>query len=268
MTRGLGAAAAAMALGWVSSTALAGPVAPTLELQAQESWQTSSTVTVKGKKTTVVSNHSASSGIIIDTTHTGRLEFQTASGQSFGTFSSLSATGLGYPLLGAGLDDEVDLSAQAAAAKVSGIVAGSVTLNLLLTETGLTTNPGTLPFDAGIGGTIGKGMVLSYQTYVDPSDLPFGDSILLTNSAFPSSGPFAWGSAADELLHGPFSVTELVTIAVPSSTAAAGTSFDASLSATAVPEPGTAMILGLPLGLIGIVVAGRKLSPAAKPAMA
>ncbi len=118
-----------------------------------------------------------------------------------------------------------------------------------------------------IGGTIGKRMVLSYQSYVDPSDLPFGESILLTNSAFPSSGPFAWGSAADELLHGHFSVTELVTIAVSSSTAATGTGFDASLSATAVPEPGTAMILGLPLGLIGIVVARRKLNTTAKPAM-
>ena len=258
MRQALTAAAAATALVWTSGAALAGPISPTLQFQAQESWQTSSTTTIKGKKTTVITDNSASSGVVIDTTHTGRVEFSTTSGHSFGTFSSLSATGLGDPLIGAGLDDEVDLSAQTSAGKLSNIVGGSVVLNLLLTETGLTTNLGTLPFEAAIGGTIGKGMVLTYKTYVDPADHPFGESILLTNSASLSGSPFAWGGDVDKLLQGAFSMTEMVTISVPSSASAVGTSFDASLSTTAVPEPGTMMILGLPLTLIGVAVARRK----------
>lgn len=266
MRRAVGAMVAAMTLGWLSSTAWAGPLAQTLELQVQESWQTSSTVTVKGKKTTVLTDHGASSGIIIDTAHTGRVEFETPSGQSFGTFSSLSAIGLGYPLIGASLNDEVDLSSQTAAAKVSGVVPGSVALTLLLTETGLTTSLGTLPFDAGIGGTIGNGIALKYQTYVDPNDHPFGEAKLLTTDAFPSSGPFAWGGSANSLLKDQFSMTEAVTITVPASAAAAATSFDASLSTTAVPEPGTAMMLGLPLGLISVLMARRKPNATAKPA--
>ena len=252
MYRALGAMAAAMTLGWLSSAAWAGPLAPTLELQAQETWQT--------KSGTTVTDHSVSSGIIIDSTQSGRVEFLTSPGQNFGTFSSLSATGLGYPLS----DDEVDLSSQASTAKVSGLVPGSVTLTLLLTETGLTTNPGTLPFDAQIGGTLGKGMALSYQTYVDPSDQPFAETKLLTTDAFPSTGPFSADNSADNLLEGPFSMTEVVTITVPASSAAAISSFDASLSTTAVPEPGTAMMLALPLGLIGILMNRRNSSTIAK----
>jgi len=258
MRQALTAAAAGMALVWTFGAALAGPISPTLQFQAQESWQTSSTTTIKGKKTTVITDNSVSSGTIVGTAHTGRVQFSTASGQSFGTFSSLSAIGLGYPLIGAGLDDEVDLSAQASTGKVSNVVAGSAVLTLLLTETGLTTNLGTLPFDAAIGGTVGKGMVLTYKTYVDPTDQPFGESILLTNSASLNASPFAWGSDVDKLLQGLFSVTEIVTISVPSSSTTAGTSFDASLSATAVPEPGTVMMLGLPLTVIGVAVARRK----------
>jgi hypothetical protein len=259
--------AAALALAWASSTALAGPIAPTLQLQVLETWQTSSTVMVKGKKTTVITNHSASSGIIVDTTHTGRVEYQTASGQSFGTFSSLSAIGLGDPLIGSGLDDEVDLSSQGSAATVSGVVPGSITLTLLLTETGLTTNLGKLPFDAEIGGTLGKGMVLSYKTFLDPGDHPFGETIPLTSNSFPNKGAFSWEDSADKWLQDQFSMTELVTIGVPTSAAATGTSFDASLSTTVVSEPGTAMMLGLPLALIGFMAARRKASRVADPAV-
>lgn len=248
---------AAMVLACASGVALAGPISPTLELQAMETWETSSTVVVKGKTTTVITNHSATSGVIIDTSHTGRAEFQTASGKSFGTFSSLSVIGLGYPLLGGGPDDELDLDAQAAAAKVSGVVPGSISLELLLTETGLTTQPGKLPFDAEVGGTIGKGMAVAYQTYIDPSDDPFGEPILLTNNGFSSSGAFSADNTADHGLGGAFSMTELVSITVPTSTSATSTSFDASLSTTTVPEPGTAATLVLPLAMIG-VIAGRR----------
>jgi hypothetical protein len=258
MRQALTAAAAGMALVWTSGAALAGPISPTLQFQAQESWHTSLTTTIKGKTTTTIADNTVSSGIIVDSTHSGRVEFSTAPGHSFGTFSSLSATGLGYPLIGAGPEDEVDLSAQVSTGKVSNVVAGSVVLTLLLTETGLTTNLGILPFDTAIGGTIGKGMVVTYKTYVDPTDQPFGESVLLTNSASLSSSPFAWGDDVDHLLQGLFSLTEVVTISALSSSATAATSFDASLSTTAVPEPGTVMILGLPLTLIGIAVARRK----------
>lgn len=259
--------AAATVLACASSAALAGPISPTLELQAVETWQTSATVVVKGKTTTIVTNHSATSGIIIDSSHTGRAEFETSSGKSFGTFSSLSVTGLGYPLLGGGLDDELDLDAQVAAAKVSGVVPGSISLGLLLTETGLTTQLGKLPFDAEIGGTIGKGMALGYKTYIDPSDTPFGESILLTNNGFPNSGAFSMDNAADHRLNGAFSMTEVVGIAVPTSATATGTSFDASLSTTAVPEPGTAAMLALPLALIGVIIGRRRPSMIAAPAV-
>lgn len=257
MRQALVAAALVMPLIWTAGSALAGPVSPTLEFQAQEAWQTSSVV----HKLTVITNHSVNSGGVIDTLHTGRVTFSTASGHSFGTFSSLAATGLGYPLIGAGLFDEVDLSAQVATGKASNVVAGSVSLTLWLTETGLTTNLGRLPFDAAIGGTIGTGTAVTYRTYVDPADNPFGESVPLTNSAALSGSPFAWSGHLSKLLQGPFSMTEVVTISDSPRSASAGTSFDASLSTTAVSEPGTAMILGLPLALMGAALARRKPAP-------
>ncbi|MGH7152616.1 MAG: hypothetical protein ACREF3_01705, partial [Acetobacteraceae bacterium] len=185
-----------MPLIWISGPVLAGPVSPTLELLAQEAWQTSSIV----HESTVITSHSVSSGIVIDTAHTGRVTFSTASGHGFGTFSSLAVTGLGYPLIGAGLFDEVDLSAQVAPGKASNVVAGSATLTLWLTETGLTTDLGRLPFDAAIGGTISTGAAVTYKTYVDPADDPFGESVPLTNSASLTGNPFAWSSHSRKLL--------------------------------------------------------------------
>ena len=258
MRQAIGTMATVMTLGLMCGTALAGPFSPSLQLQAQESWQTSATETVKGKKVTVITDHTASSGVIIATPHSGRVEYQTSANMSFGTFSSLSAIGLGFPLVGTAQDDEIDLSGQLSQGKIANLVAGSVVLNLLLTETGLPTGLGTLPFEAEIGGTLGKGMVLSDRTYVDPGDHPFGETTPLTNMGFPTMGAFAWSGTVDQSEHGEFSMTELVTIEIPSSAAASGTSFDAALSTTAVPEPGTAMMLGLSLGMIGLVIGSRK----------
>ncbi len=259
MRHTIGAMATVMTLGLMCGTALAGPFAPTLELQVQETWQTSATETVDGKKVTVITDHTATSGVIIAAVGSGRVEFQTATGVSFGTFSSLSAIGLGFPLLGTSQDDDIDLSGQLSEGKTADVVAGSVVLNLMLTETGLTTGLGTLPFQAEIGGTLGKGMVLGDQTYVDAGDHPFGETASLTDMGVPTTGAFSWSGTAGQSENGLFSMTELVSIEIPSSATDSGTSFDAGLSTTAVPEPGTAMMLGFSLGMLGFVIGGRKM---------
>lgn len=122
---------------------------------------------------------------------------------------------------------------------------GSETLDLELTRLNIVV-PIMTVFEMGIGGTVQSGS-LTYQAYRDPGNVAFGRAE--TIGVISPLGPGAFSGTMFSLLPlpaaTPYSITQRITI---SPTRAETASFDAVLQP--VPEPGTAILLGL--GILGL----------------
>ncbi len=165
-----------------------------------------------------------------------------------GAFKGSTILGSGLPFAGAPNEPQIDIGGTI---KVS----AKGTLVVKMTETGLTSLLDVWDFDSEFSATIKTaGLTMTYETYIDPSDAAFGTTTLLT-----SSQPFAaTGSLSDvqqKTITAPFSFTEILTF-VSSKKSNLVSSFDASLSATPVPEPMTVSLLVT--GFLGLAAARRR----------
>jgi hypothetical protein len=130
--------------------------------------------------------------------------------------------------------------------------AGSGTLTIMFTDTGLTTGLGeTLRFLGAIGGyTDGQ---VTYAMYVADSDNQFDLATLIGSGSTNSTGGFSGNFGGEALLSGTYSVTLVATVTHILGSFPSVTSFN--FNAT-VPEPS---VLGsLALGLVGLAFVARR----------
>ena len=174
------------------------------------------------------------------------------------TSGSVSAAGIsvtGAPLIGSATQSILQVD-------------GAVTLGLFnplqvsVTEFNLTSLNGLSALVAAISGELPALSSVSWSTYIDPTNTPYGTTDLIASSGFadPSSivslGFNASASQTDKV-SGPFALTELLTIAAP---VGEQVSFNSRITATAdaVPEPGTLGLLGVGLAGLGLVASPRR----------
>jgi PEP-CTERM motif-containing protein len=156
-------------------------------------------------------------------------------------------SGLSKPAVGSAEAPLLDL----ASVNLSSSFGTSGSIDIWLTDTDFTAIPTQASVLSAIGGTTSG--TISYQTFFDPSNTPFGTANLLT-----SVGPFgsaAFSSTADATLSStdPFSLTLLVSITHDGSSPYQLTSFDATVK---VPEPSTLPLFGI--GSLALALAARR----------
>jgi hypothetical protein len=169
-----------------------------------------------------------------------------------GSFSFGGVTVNGVPLVGSIEEPELQVN-------------GSVTLGGLFnpiesTEYNLGGGSGEASFTASISGTLGPLTSVNWSVYYDPSNQPFGQTTLLASGDFanPTSlvtlGFFVPPVAAVGPVAGPFSLTEVLSIAGPSGEQV---SFN-SLVVAKVPEAPTWAMLLLGFAGCGLILRQAK----------
>ncbi|HME27058.1 MAG TPA: PEP-CTERM sorting domain-containing protein [Acetobacteraceae bacterium] len=133
---------------------------------------------------------------------------------------------------------------------ITSTAAGSLVVQL--TETGLTkSSPVTHWVTQFSGSWVGGAASAELQTYMDPSNTPFGQATPLTD-LIGTSTPFALSFATNAGGGGPFSITEVLTI----NAQAAGETFSLDGSMADAPEPTSVGLVGA--GLVGLAWVRRR----------
>lgn len=155
---------------------------------------------------------------------------------TFPDFNFIVATGSSKPAIGSATHAELDLSAN-----VTSLSSGTLTLEV--TDTDFTPGAGIPIFLSAIGGTLGAGSILTDNTFMDCTNVAFGQGTSLSTQSFSGGGGFSGNStSAGSTCSFPFSLTEQITVSLPGG--GETTSFDAQL---AIPEPASVAILGMGL---------------------
>lgn len=160
-----------------------------------------------------------------------------------GTWVVNVVTGLSKPLIGAADEPYLDLSSV-------NVSMGSGVLQIEFTDTDFNL-AGSTQAMALIGGTT-EGTV-SFATYYDASNTPFGRSNELMDLGVFDSGAFAGEAGTAFLAPALYSLTLVVTIAHKSGIDVS--SFDAAVR---VPEPASLLLLSVGMLAIGFAVARRR----------
>jgi hypothetical protein len=135
---------------------------------------------------------------------------------------------------------------------ITSTAAGS--LVVMFTETGLTkSSPATNWLTQFTGNWVGGAGSAELQTYMDPSNTPFGQTIPLAD-LIGTNTPFALFSHATAGGVSPFSLTEVLTI----SAQAAGETFSLDGSIVDAPEPTSIGIVGAGLAGLGWIRRRRR----------
>lgn len=195
----------------------------------------------------------ATSGVLIDSAHTGKLTYDSAVSGAIGAFKVVVATGTGVGSLIPGGASAIDLNS------VQVTTAAAGTLTLALTEIGLSSPISSQTILSTIGGVVGSfaagNSTLTFNTYVDAANVAFATTTPVSSQSFTGAAtPFAFSQSKTGVATGAlFSETILVTI---NSAANSTTSFNALM--TPVPEPASMLTFSAALAALGVVRRRRR----------
>jgi len=155
--------------------------------------------------------------------------------------------GVADPFIGDSNTSRLDLSSL----NVTGSSESGGTLYISLTDTDNDVPVGETGYSIDIGGTTGGS--ISFQSYVDSSNTPFGTGTLLYDTGILSGGAFSTSGNGSVTVDGTYSITTVATLVHDNGWTLTGFNHGVAIS-----EPGSLALFGI--GLLGLAFGIRKTS--------